>query len=113
MDGRYFKCEGRGAIFSAEAPWQPVLRMGANRCQRAGLCARGRVLEEHSLQVNCHFASRVVFRNRGFIRDNVAVIYEQTAGRAAGELATYRRSAAAAVVGIPAAGLRPASFWAT
>ena len=113
LDGRSSEWERCGANFFAVAPWKPFLRLGANWRERVGVYVFGFVAQRHTGQADGHFASRVVFRNSSFIRDGAAVVYEQTAGRTTGELAAYRRSAPAAVVGIPAADLRPASFWAT
>src|SRR5688572_18022752 len=87
--------------------------MGVNRGQCAGLYVGGSAPQRGTVQTDCDFVARVVLRNSGFIGDIAAAIHEQTTSRATCELATYRRSAPAAVVGIPAADLRPASFWAT
>ena len=110
LDDRSPECEGCGAILFAVATGKPVLRLGADWSECVAVYVFGWA---QSVQTDCHLVGCVVLWSGGFAGDIAAAVYEQTAGRTAGELATYRRSAPAVVVGIPAADLRPASFWAT
>ena len=108
VDCHSFEREGRGPVSDAHTARCEALRMGVRGCVR-GYCSR---FSFDTVQICVTSVGSAVCDSRPS-NCNVTAIRKQTPGRTAGKLAAYRRSAAAVALGIPAADLSPASFWAT